>query len=344
MLIGFDVSKLEAADGLGTFTREVLTALRAEAGGGHEIVPYDLLRGASPVPAVDAALDVFVATSFTVPRLGARTRVFFVVYDLTFLSLPHCHTVRNRLHCLSGLIAALAAGAALVAISRDGAAELAAFLGRDPSSIAVLPLAPGPDFRLLDSAETALRLAPSRLVPGSYVLSVGSLEPRKNVAALLEAHAALPAEVRRVFPLVLAGSPGWKNSALSAELERAEAAGFARRLGRVDRESLVALYNGAAVFAYPSLAEGYGLPVVEAMACGAPVLTSSVSALPETAGGAALLVDPLDGAALAAALAGLLADPSERRRLRALGLERAAQLSWRRTARLLLDLLTRTSP
>ncbi len=348
MRIGLDVSKLGAADGLGTFTREALGALWREAGEAHEFLTYDLLgegvrsRGlpapSGRKPAVDG-LDAFIATSFVAPRLPSSVRLLFVVYDLTFLTLPHCHTAKNRLHCLSGLIEALAAGADLLAISSDGAQELASWLGRDVASIPVLPLAPAPDFKHLAPKETAQLLAPLGLVPGSYVLSVGSLEPRKNIASLLQAHSALPGALRRASPLVLAGSPGWKNEALAADLGAAETAGLARRLGRVERETLVALYNGAALFAYPSLAEGYGLPIVEAMACGAPVLTSNLSALPETAGDAARLVDPHDGAALTAALAELLGDAGARQELSRLGLQRAASLSWRHTALTLLDLL-----
>jgi alpha-1,3-rhamnosyl/mannosyltransferase len=111
-----------------------------------------------------------------------------------------------------------------------------------------------------------------------------------------------------------------------------------RRLGFVAEDDLVALYGAASVFAYPSLAEGFGLPVLEAMACGAPVLTSDVSSLPEVAGGAARLVDPLDVDALRDALRGLLEDPDERERLRGLGLRRAADLSWAATARRMLEL------
>lgn len=348
MRIGFDVSKIASADGLGTFTREVHAALGALVGNAHEIVPCQVLDPDAAPP--EASLDVFVATSFALPPLAAGTRVYFVVYDLTFLTLPHCHTLGNRLHCLDGLISSLSAGATLLAISGHGATELGKLLGRDPAAIPVLPLAPGPDFYRRDSEETARRLAPLGLEAGSYLLAAGSLEPRKNFAALLAAHAALPEELRKTCKLVMAGSAGWKNAGISREMARSTAAGDLEWLGHVDRETLVALYNGAAVFAYPSLAEGYGLPVIEAMACGAPVLTSNVSALPETAGGAARLVDPLDVAGMAAALRELLDSPGERRRLRELGLARAAGLSWQKTARILLDLLlssdpkTRTSP
>lgn len=353
MRVGLDLSKLGSADGLGTFTREALSALVREGHDRHTFLGYDLLGEAALAEACEAnslpcptgrspaedALNVFLSTSFQVPELAAGTRLLFVVYDLTFLSLPHCHTFGNRLHCLEGLIRALKAGGQLLTISRYGAEELGALLGRDPASFPVLRLAPAPAFRTLAPADIATALAPLGLAPGAYVLSVGSLEPRKNLAALLRAHAELPAALRADFPLVLAGSPGWHNAELKAELERESAVGFVRHLGRVELETLVALYNGAALFAYPSLAEGYGLPVVEAMACGAPVLTSTTSALPETAGGAARLVDPHDPAALATTLAQLLDHPDERQDLRQRGLARVAALSWQKTAQVLLDLL-----
>lgn len=349
MRVGLDLSKLGSADGLGTFTREALSALVREGHDRHSFFTYDLLGEAAlaeacatsglPFPTgrrpAEDALDVYISTSFQVPELAAETRLLFVVYDLTFLSLPHCHTLGNRLHCLEGLICALKAGGELLTISRHGAEELGALLGRDPASFPVLPLAPAPVFRTLDPTA----LAPLGLEPGAYVLSVGSLEPRKNLAALLRAHAELPAALRADFPLVLAGSPGWHNTGLKAELERETKTGHVRHLGRVELETLVALYNGAALFAYPSLAEGYGLPVVEAMACGAPVLTSAVSALPETAGGAARLVDPHDPSALTSVLGELLASPETREDLRQRGLARVAALSWQKTAQALLDLL-----
>jgi alpha-1,3-rhamnosyl/mannosyltransferase len=355
--VGLDVSKLRAADGLGTFTREALGALTREADGGHTFFAYDLLGDGRGIDAgqLDAAnliatagtrpahdgLNVFVATTYSVPRLSAGTHLLFVAYDVTFLSLPDCHTTHNRVHCLAGLVDSLALDADLLAISHDGARDLGVWLGRSAESIPVLPLAPAPAFRRLPPEATARQLLGLSLQPGSYILSVGSLEPRKNIATLLDAHAALPDRLRRAFPLVLAGPPGWRNEALTAALDASAAQGDVRRLGSVDRDTLVALYNGAAIFVYPSLAEGYGLPVVEAMACGAPVVTSNLSALPETAGGAARLVDPRDTMQVTAALVELLDSDQERQRLRVLGLDRVAGLSWQDTARALLARLER---
>jgi alpha-1,3-rhamnosyl/mannosyltransferase len=162
---------------------------------------------------------------------------------------------------------------------------------------------------------------------------VATLEPRKNLRRLLAAYSGLPAGLRERHPLVMAGGKGWL-------LDEENLAGLdaAMRLGHVATDDLVALYSAATVFAYPSLAEGFGLPVVEAMACGAPVLTSNVSSLPEVAGDAARLVDPQDADAIRDTLRNLLEDPEARSDLRRRGFERAATFSWERTARETLEL------
>jgi glycosyltransferase involved in cell wall biosynthesis len=167
------------------------------------------------------------------------------------------------------------------------------------------------------------------------VLAVGTLEPRKNLERLIEAWAAVDPTLRADHVLALVGPCGWDDAPI---LEAARASG-ARLLGRVSEDELRALYAGCAAFAYPSLYEGFGLPVLEAMAAGAAVITSTTSSLPEVAGDAALLVDPQDTVAITTALARVLADGELRTELRARGPERAAQFSWDRTARETLALL-----
>ena len=157
---------------------------------------------------------------------------------------------------------------------------------------------------------------------------MGTLEPRKNVARLIEAYGALDPALRAAAPLVLVGDGGWKRAAVLGGAWP----DFVKRLGVVEEEDLVALYNAASVVAYPSLVEGFGLPVVEAMACGTPVLTSNTSSLAEVGGDAALCVDPFDVGAIRDGLAALLSDPSLSRRYRDAGLVRSARFSWRRAA------------
>jgi alpha-1,3-rhamnosyl/mannosyltransferase len=167
-------------------------------------------------------------------------------------------------------------------------------------------------------------------LPASFVLSVGTLEPRKNLVRLIEAWVALPEAVRNAHVLALVGPTGWEMDAtLAAVHARPD---DVRLLGFVSDDELAALYAGAAAFAYPSLYEGFGLPVLEAMSAGAPVVTTTASSLPEVAGDAALLVDPRDVRALRDALAALLTDPARAAALRAAGRARAAGFTWERTA------------
>ena len=166
------------------------------------------------------------------------------------------------------------------------------------------------------------------------MLAVGSFEPRKNLSRLVEAYGGLDPTLRSGVPLVLAGGGGWKRD----EVFAGAWPDFVRHLGAVEEEDLVALYNVATVVAYVSLVEGFGLPVVEAMACETPVLTSNTSSLAEVGADAALCVDPLDVAAIRGGLAALLGDPSLRRRYRQAGIERAAEFSWRTTAEQVIDI------
>lgn len=164
-----------------------------------------------------------------------------------------------------------------------------------------------------------------------YVLALGTLEPRKNLPRLIEAFAGLPAQLRDGHELVLVGGSGWSTGEIDASIARHR--DQVRPLGHVPDADLPGLYRGAALFAYPSLLEGFGLPVLEAMTAGTAVVTSNLSSLPEVGGDAVRYVDPYDVASIRTALEQLLADPQERARLAAAGTERARRFSWERTAR-----------
>jgi glycosyltransferase involved in cell wall biosynthesis len=177
-----------------------------------------------------------------------------------------------------------------------------------------------------------------RILPQPYIVFVGSEHPRKNLATLFHAFARLKRDARFAeLKLVKVGSPGSGEVPFRAESERAaRAAGIEDEVVFVDRatgEDLAAYYSGAECFVLPSLYEGFGLPPLEAMACGCPVIVSNVTSLPEVAGGAALLVEPTDERALGDAIASVVADPALRAELGARGLARAAELSWERAAR-----------
>jgi glycosyltransferase involved in cell wall biosynthesis len=171
-----------------------------------------------------------------------------------------------------------------------------------------------------------------------YVLMTGTLEPRKNLVRAVEAAAGLPAELRERFELVLAGPRGWDTADIDAALARHRAS--VRQLGLVPDHELPDLYAGATLFLYPSLREGFGLPVLEAMAAGTAVVTSGLSSLPEVGGEAARYVDPYDVASIRAGVEELLTDDALRTALAAKGRERARAFTWERTARETLRLLS----
>jgi glycosyltransferase involved in cell wall biosynthesis len=198
---------------------------------------------------------------------------------------------------------------------------------------AVIPL--GVDSRFLRAREAGV--ARSRGIDGPFVLAVGTLEPRKNLPRLVQAFASSDAARNNGFKLVLAGARGWSSAELESVVGRHR--DVVRTIGHVPDDELPALYAEAFVFAFPSLAEGFGLPVLEAMAAGTPVLTSNCSALPEVSGDAALQIDPTNTGEIKVGLNRLLTDPSLRDELSRRGRARAAEFTWERTARTTLDYL-----
>lgn len=199
--------------------------------------------------------------------------------------------------------------------------------GVDPTHVVAIPNGVSPVFAPDAAAGDRVRAAHG-LEPG-YVLFIGALQPRKNLLRLLDAYAELRDARAELPPLVLAGEAKHDGATLTARIAELGLAGCVRRIGYVRGEAALRdLYAAAGVFAFPSLYEGFGLPVAEAMACGTPVLTSDATALPEVAGGAAVLVDPLSVGAIADGLGRLLDDADLRARCRADGIARAAELTW----------------
>jgi len=224
----------------------------------------------------------------------------------------------------------------IIADSRSTRDDVVALLGVPPDRIDVIPLAAGLEFRPpANRVAQQATLARYGLRPDGYVLAVGTIEPRKNLVRLAAAFkAALDRHPELPTRLVLAGGRGWLTTPIDAGLA---ALGLGDRLvlpGRVPQEDLPALLHGARAIAYVSLYEGFGLPPLEAMACGAAVVASNISSIPEVVGDAALLVDPYDVADIAAALGRTLTDDTLRAGLAARGLRRAQEFSWHRTAEL----------
>jgi glycosyltransferase involved in cell wall biosynthesis len=272
--------------------------------------------------------DVFQVTNcFKFPVLSGRLNAYLVP-DLTTVRLPECHTPENR-SFWAWMIEQVRQHADLVlTYSEHTRHDVMATLGIPAERVAAVPLAAGAEFRPLPAEAVAAKLRGHGLEAGKYVLTVGTIEPRKNHAALFRAYAALKARGKVAgVPLVVVGGKGWGWEPILAEVGRLGLSDDVRFLGFAD--GLPELYNGAAVTAYPSRAEGFGLPPLEAMACGCPVVASDATSLPEVVGDAGLLVPPDDVEAIAESIGRVLAEPELRARLSVAGRERAKGFSWR---------------
>ncbi len=275
--------------------------------------------------------DLVHATNSILPHVG-RSPTVVTVQDVTFVSHPEVHSALSRFHLQQMVPRACMRARLIIVPSRATAEELGRRCGVDASRMRIVPdgyddarftPAPGPGDR---AALERYGLRPP------FALFLGTLEPRKNLLRLLDAFALLRGQ-GLPHGLVLAGGLGWGYQPVLDRLASPDLDGAVVRIGRVADRDLPALYRSAAAFVYPSIFEGFGLPVLEAMACGTPVVTSNASSLPEVAGDAALTVSPDDVPALAAALRAALTDETVARRLRAEGPIRAARFTWRETAR-----------
>jgi glycosyltransferase involved in cell wall biosynthesis len=221
------------------------------------------------------------------------------VHDLSVFKYPETHPAARIHQFEREFKASMARAAHLITDSEATRQEVREFLGWPANKITAVPLGVSAQFKPASADELASVLAPYGLVFNAYTLCVSTLEPRKKVANLLKAYQCLPQQLRDQYPLVLIGGRGWLSDDLHQEIDRLTAEGWLHYLGFVPEADLPALYAGARSFIYPSIYEGFGLPVLEAMTCGVPVVTSIFTSLPEVTQGAALLLDPDDIDALA---------------------------------------------
>jgi glycosyltransferase involved in cell wall biosynthesis len=275
--------------------------------------------------------DLLFCPNFVGPCDPAYPTVL-TVHDLAFRVLPHVCVDRTRAALERLLPGCLELAAAVVVPSRSTERDLLREYGVRPEKVFVVAEGVEPAFRPLEDPERRSDLARRWSLPPRYLLAVGTVEPRKNLATLLRAMDVLR-ERGASWPLLVAGGRGWKSEALYREWEERGLTEAVRFLGRVPHEDLPGLYSLADLFVYPSLYEGFGLPLLEAMACGTPVLSTAVSSIPEVAGDAGHLVEePEDADALADAIGRLMEDEDARRTLSARGRERAREFTWRRAA------------
>ena len=278
--------------------------------------------------------DIIHCTSYCVPRLKRRTKkVLVTIHDISTITHPECHTKLNIDYTGAAIKDGIEYGDAIVANSHYTKADLVNRLNIPEERVFVTRLAAHSIFK---PVEDPVRLAATRAkhsLPEKYLLFVGSLEPRKNIKALLKAYAALPPVLTEEYRLVIAGGKGWKNTDIKTTIDELKIEDKVHFPGYLSQDELRDVYSAATVFVYPSLYEGFGIPILEAMGCGVPVITSNVSSMPEVAGTAAKLVTPTDIEELSSAMESVLLSEELRAEMREEGLKRAAEFSWEKCAR-----------
>ncbi len=286
---------------------------------------------ALPIQAARQKIDLLHMPANSIPLLRPCPAVVFI-HDTTIIDTPQHFPFWHRNY--ARLFTPLAArhAAHILTNSEQSKRDIVRCFGVSPSKITVTYLAANEAYRVLAPDTIAAVTQRHQLnTTDGFILTVGALEPRKNLIRLINAYAKCRAN-GITAPLVHVGPSGWHFADIQAEAMRLGIAEQVRFLGRLPIEEVAALYNAASAFVYPSLYEGFGLPPLEAMACGAPVITANTSSLPEVVGEAALQVDPLDVDALASAIHTVMTQPALAQTLREHGPRRAAQFSWRRCA------------
>jgi glycosyltransferase involved in cell wall biosynthesis len=358
MTIAIDASRASIAERTGTerYSYELLAALaRVE-----RQQPFLLYTNGLP-PRLPPLSPNFSLRAIPFPRLWTharlgptalrdRVRLLFVpahvvplihppsvvtLHDLGYLAFPETHTIRRRLELDLTTRWSLRAARRVIAISGATRDDLVRHYGADPARIAVVHHGLSVAFRPVADPSLLRATQARHELTAPYLFYVGTIQPRKNLERLIDAFAqALGAPgVPPDLTLAIGGRRGWLSAAIEGRAEALGVAGRVRFLGYLLDEDLPPLLSGALAFVFPSLYEGFGMPVLEAMACGAPVLTSATSSLPEVAGDAALLVNPRDTSAVASAIVRLATDEALRAELRAHGFARAAHFTWERCAR-----------
>lgn len=279
--------------------------------------------------------DIIHANNFFFPERLRKARTIYTLYDLGFLVYPECTTEENRLVCFSGVYKASLYADYIVAISEFSRKHfLEVFPYFPPDRISVVyggsRFHSGEDIRPQSNV--------SHLAPGRFWLNVGTLEPRKNHLTLLKAYALFKKQNAGSFPLVLAGMKGWLVDDFAGAVENLGLTDDILMPGYVDEPTLQWLYQNCFAFVFPSLFEGFGLPVLEAMSLGAPVIVSSASSLPEVVGNNGLLVDPRSEEEICRAMGKLATDPTFYSEQKSLARKRASRFSWQKAARQLLKI------
>lgn len=366
--IGIDyTAAVHQSAGIGRYTREMVSGLAAlppgpfqyrlfVADAGRNFAPAPLspnftwhpsrlterwltrlwyrLRLPLPVEGWTGPLNLFHAPDFVLPPVRRGTRTIVTAHDLSFVREPDSVMPGMSAHLNKWVPHSVRQADHVIAVSEATRQDLIKLYQTLPEKISVLYHGVSPEFKAVQAAAKLAVRRKYNLGEQPFILSVGTIQPRKNYQRLIKAFA----KIDQPLSLVLAGSKGWHDEAIFDEVARQ---GLQERVhfpGFVAETDLPALYSAATLFIYPSLYEGFGLPALEAMACGTPVIASKRSALPEVVGQAGLLVDPQDVPAMATAMSEILEDTTLRQKLSEAGLARATKFTWPGMAKKLIKL------
>lgn len=264
-----------------------------------------------------------------VPIMVPERSIYFV-NDLISFKYPECFPLKTKLIEAIFIKLAVKKVENIVAISYATANDLEAIFPGTNKRTKVIHLAADTIFRKQAKSTKALEKLG---IDKPYVLNVGTIEPRKNQLTLLKAFNTLPEPIRDEYSLVIAGKRGFKHKTIYQEIEKATLVGNVKYLEFVSDDQLVQLYNGASLFVYPSLYEGFGLPVIEAMSCGLPVITSNISSLPEVGGAAAIYIDPGDCEGIRNSIVRVLTDKAMRSAMESASVEQSKKYTWETAAK-----------
>ncbi|MBI4790942.1 MAG: glycosyltransferase family 4 protein [Chloroflexi bacterium] len=290
-----------------------------------------------PLALRQARIELAHALAFAGPLVNSIPWIV-TIYDLSFVRYPESFNAANRIYLNWAVRHSVRRADRVIAISESTKRDLVAQFGASPDKVAVVYCGSDPTFTPSQDQREVEMLRARRHLPEKMILHVGTIEPRKNIVRLLRAFARAKREARLPHRLALIGARGWKYAEVDAVIAAEGIASDVIFAGYVPQDELPLWYRAADLFVYPSLYEGFGLPPLEAMASGTPVVTSNAASLPEVVGDAALVVSPEDEAALAAAIVRALEDDGLRQELRARGLVQSAKFSWARAARETMDL------
>lgn len=274
-------------------------------------------------------IDLYLTPSYIIPAILPQKRCVIILCDITGYLFPEYHTLKVRMLTKLTKIA-ISKARLILTISKNTKNDIVSYFNVADHFVRVTHLAAAENFRVIEDRTYLNDIRIRHNLPDNYILFVGSIEPRKNLVGLISAFDKIKTKVKH--KLVIVGGKGWLNSEIYVAIKEKKLENDVVFTGYVSDEELVALYNLADLFVYPSFYEGFGIPPLEAMACGTPVITSDTSSLPEVVGDAALMVNPKNTDVLASSIITVLNDETLRNRMVLDGLSRAKQFSWRRTA------------